>query len=285
MGWSRKLKYISLLLLVVFTLPVYAQDGNAIEVPPVEEDLYFWEEETDEAATARIEEADRFSDPDPAPLTPNKQDFDKQKWTETTEGLDYSGEVLQEEKKEADQAEGEERDEPEYKEEAPRFSLFNWNPGPIFQLIAIILIILLIAAIIYALIRSGLFHANKSVKQTDQEPRSLEDLEENIHESDLERALRLALEKGDFRMAIRIYYLIIIKELSVRQWINWKKDKTNGQYVREMFGRDEYQHFRSITLDFDRVWYGDVQVGENEYQLLHPRFRQFLDNLKTPRKA
>ena len=285
MDWSRKLNLIGLLLVVAFALPAFAQENNALEASPaVEEDLYYWEDETQESASAQIDETDRFADPDPAPLIPEKQDFNKQKWTETKEGLDYSGNVIQEEEKEADQTNGEERDEPEYND-PPRFSLFNWNPGPIFQLIAIILITLLIAVVIYALVRSGLFNSNKSVKQSAQEARSLEDLEENIHESDLERALRLALEKGDFRMAIRVYYLIIIKELSLRQWINWKKDKTNGQYVREMFGRDEYQQFRSITLDFDRVWYGDIQVGETEYQLLHPRFQQFLDNLKTPRNA
>lgn len=288
MAWNRKLKHIILLLWCWCLLtPTLAQTETGSAEP--EDGAYYWDEE-DEPTDDEVEASNRANDaiyeePAPAPSTqsPEKtKGFDKEKWKESTDGLNYSGEPEPEEPIEWDE---DDSSSSSSSRSEPWFILpFLQGIGALAQTLLIIAIIVVLVVIIYAIIRSGLFE-NKKVKQYTGDAQTLEELEENIHESDLERALRLALEKQDYRLAIRIYYLIIIKELSIRNWIRWKRDKTNGEYVREMSERDEYQHFRNITIDFDRVWYGDMQVGEPEYQLLHPRFREFLDNLKTPRKA
>lgn len=288
MAWNRKLKHIVLLLWCwCWINPALAQTEAAPADP--EEGAYYWDDdesfETDNETEAEAPSTDNIYEepvPEPSSLTPEQTTgFDKDKWKESTDGLNYSGEPEPEEPIELE--------EEDYSDSSSPSEPWNFLPflngiGALAQTLLIIAIIVVLIIVIYAMIRSGLFE-NKEIKQRVSDPKTLEELEDNIHESDLERALRLALEKQDYRMAIRIYYLIIIKELSVRNWIRWKRDKTNGEYVREMSERDEYQHFRSITIDFDRVWYGDMQVGESEYQLLHPRFREFLDNLKTPGRA
>ena len=47
--------------------------------------------------------------------------------------------------------------------------------------------------------------------------------EEHIYESDLDRFIREATEQGNYALAIRLYYLAIIKELSLNRTILWKK--------------------------------------------------------------
>lgn len=283
MAWNRKLKYILLALCYCsWAMPAWAQQ----EAPTdnTEEGAYYWDQEEpleEESYEAVDDNYDEESYQEPSSLTPQKPtSFDKKKWKESTDGLNYTGEREPEEPIE----ETYEPDEDPNRSEPWQLFSFLTGLSALVQTLIILSVIALLVVIIYAIIRSGLFD-NKRIDRQASDAQTLEELEENIHESDLERALRLALEKQDYRMAIRIYYLIIIKELSIRHWIIWKRDKTNGEYVREMSARNEYEQFRNITIDFDRVWYGDISVGEAEYQVLHPRFRQFLDQLKTPGKA
>jgi hypothetical protein len=114
---------------------------------------------------------------------------------------------------------------------------------------------------------------------------TIEEIEERIHESDLDRLLREALQRGDFRLAVRIYYLAIIKELSLKDWIRWKKDKTNREYVNELIARkpELSTGFRDATFAFEKVWYGDLEIKEKEYNILSPRFRSFIENINKMR--
>ena len=108
----------------------------------------------------------------------------------------------------------------------------------------------------------------------------LEDLEENLHESDLDRALRLALEAGNYKAAIRIYYLALIKDMSLKGLISWKKDKTNYNYVNELLDTPWHQDFSTATLAFERIWYGNVTVDKAKYELLTPRFQSLLNKIR-----
>ncbi|MEM7105571.1 MAG: DUF4129 domain-containing protein [Bacteroidota bacterium] len=110
---------------------------------------------------------------------------------------------------------------------------------------------------------------------------SIEDVEENLHESDLERFLRESLEQKNFRQAIRMYYLMIIKELSQLRWINWKKEKTNFDYLREMREKSVFPSFRNVTRIFDKVWYGETEVNEPDYNRLKNYFEKLLKAIRN----
>ncbi len=152
--------------------------------------------------------------------------------------------------------------------------------GMLGQVLLIATVLLLLALVVFLLTQQGWLVSNPRLANNKDASLLLNDIEENLHETDLERALRLALEANDYRMAIRIYYLSIIKELSALQWIQWKRDKTNGQYVREMGDRPNSEAFRSLTIAFDRVWYGDENIGQRHYEALGPQFKTFINNLK-----
>lgn len=108
---------------------------------------------------------------------------------------------------------------------------------------------------------------------------NLDEIEENIQESDLERALRLALEAKDYKVALRIYYLSIIKTMNAQSLIRYKKEKTNFDYVRELQEAQLQSHFSAITISFERIWYGNRSIGLEEYTKLQPKFEQFINQL------
>lgn len=144
-----------------------------------------------------------------------------------------------------------------------------------------ILYAIVILGLVFLLVRminnSGM---GGKVKHSDQAPvYSFEELEEHIHETELERYLRLALERQEFRSAIRVYYLMVIKALSEGNRIRWKRDKTNFDYVREMMHEPEFDAFREVTHAFEVVWYGDAPLDSGGYRALSPRFEQFLKRI------
>ncbi len=195
------------------------------------------------------------------------QDFDEQHWQETIDGLEYG---------DLDQVEEEDiEDNKTHK----RSSSWNFpSLGPAGQAIVIGAFVILLVILIVKLVGDGGQGVGKKV---DVDPIfELEDLEENIHESDLERFLRISLEEKKFRIALRIYYLIVIRRLSDLGWIQWQKDKTNYDYVREMRPKSSHGIFRDLTYMFEIVWYGETPVSEKDFHALSPDFERFVNQLQ-----
>lgn len=102
---------------------------------------------------------------------------------------------------------------------------------------------------------------------------------EVISKTELERRLEVAIEKGDYRECVRIYFTFILKELIRKGWIRWKKEKTNHHYVMEMGGKPESLGFMQSVRIYDLVWYGDYQIDEDIYELLRPQLEHYYKSL------
>ena len=73
---------------------------------------------------------------------------------------------------------------------------------------------------------------------------------------------------------------MIIKELSDKKLIKWKKDKTNNAYVRELRTTEYHQNFREITRNFERAWFGEGDIQKGDFQKLQPQFQGFVNSIK-----
>ncbi|WP_258543089.1 hypothetical protein [Parvicella tangerina] len=97
-----------------------------------------------------------------------------------------------------------------------------------------------------------------------------------IPKTELERRLEEALGKGDYREAVRIYFIFIIKDLSDKNWIQWEKRKTNISYLIEMRNRPQYDLFNKSVSVFEVVWYGNYNIDQQSFQEVEPTFKQLL---------
>lgn len=282
MGWSRSINILYIWLLL-FPLVAVAQSADPIVGSPEvgSSDAEILKPSTPNQQNEYLEE--------PVKVQP----FDKKRWEDVTDGMSYTEDqekTVQNEGNSSGSAEdGTKQDRPEKMEEPKPSRSFN-IPGlgalaGLFQLLAIIVVILLVGMIIYILVRAFSGSSNTKVSSSSAIVNTLEELEENIHEADLERALRLALEQKNYKLAVRIYYLIIIRDMSSLKLIVWKRDKTNGEYVRELYSKPQYESFRDITLDFDKVWYGDEEVNHSQFEYLQGKFSHFIQSLKGRNKA
>lgn len=106
--------------------------------------------------------------------------------------------------------------------------------------------------------------------------------EEDIRDMALDHALEEYLAKKDFRTALRIQYLKLLQLLAELDMIKWEKDKTNGDYIREINSYGEKQLFRQNTRAFERAWYGDIAISESEYHNVSRTFGE-LTRMLTPK--
>lgn len=102
---------------------------------------------------------------------------------------------------------------------------------------------------------------------------------EIITKTELELKLQEAIEKGDYREGVRIYFTFILKELIKKGWIIWKKEKTNHHYVMEMGKRPNALVFLSCVRIYDLVWYGDYQIDEEIFEMLKPELETYYKSL------
>lgn len=149
----------------------------------------------------------------------------------------------------------------------------NW--GTAAQAIALVAAIGIIAFLIFRMLQEP----RNRVIARDGAVITLENVDEYILETDLERFIREALAAGNYAQAIRLYYLQAIKQLSERKYIQWAKDKTNREYIRELRGHRLQNEFKSATLDYEKVWYGNLPLNREGYQALEPRFQALLKNI------
>jgi hypothetical protein len=284
MALSRKYSLGSIWVVLLFGLAIISSGSINIAIAQNEQDSPEQAQQIETNENTNTDKEYLNSKVSPKP-------FDRETWNKKRKGLNYSDKKKDE--KTQNNKEGEDRPKSENEDEVTEnrqnntsYSSPDWglNLGPLVQMIVIAGVIILLALLIFLVIKSGLFQSNTSIKQSSiSGAELLENIEDNLHESDLDRALRLALEANDYRLAIRIYYLTIIKELSLKDMIKWKRDKTNGQYVREMLEKPEGAAFRSLTVSFERAWYSNETIMLKHFEALNPQFQSFISAIKKPK--
>lgn len=106
-----------------------------------------------------------------------------------------------------------------------------------------------------------------------------ETLGENIHAIDFADTIATAITQKNYRLAIRLYYLKALKELTDREMIDWRINKTNRSYVYELNSPTLRPDFERITLQFEYAWYGDFPVDETQFINIKNQFLKFSDSL------
>lgn len=204
-----------------------------------------------------------------------QRSLDRNQWADLTEGLDYT------EKKRRSSRQG--SDQNDSREQSRNFNpLFGEGTG---AAITRFLLIALGAIGIALLVRSILGYGrprDKKISRSTAAGINIQKIEENIHEADLNDFIDQAKAKEDFNLAIRLYYLAILKELSQQKLIKWKAEKTNREYLKEMRKQKSIGDFRELTRIFERYWYGELPLNFAAFAQLEPVFRRFISQLTTP---
>ncbi len=105
-----------------------------------------------------------------------------------------------------------------------------------------------------------------------------ENIETNLHEANFEQLIQEKLIQKDYRLAIRFYYLFLLKKMSDAKIIDWEINKTNADYAYEIKNESQKSQFEKLSYLYEYIWYGEFDVAENQYL---QAIQQFKESIKT----
>ena len=191
--------------------------------------------------------------------------FDTSVWKKSIEGLDYY-EVEEELPKSKEISE-------------PKISVETKSSFVgLSQVLLIILVLLILGFLIYLI--------SKQARKRDM---NLNDSDEfwqiNLNDSEdaeakIEDKLKDATGNEDYIIAIRLNYLLALNQLNKNSLVNWKKDKTNSDYINELRGSNFHKDFKQLTVWFERAWFGRFTPDAQSYKEISYSFRMFIDKVK-----
>ncbi|MBW3374800.1 DUF4129 domain-containing protein [Hymenobacter norwichensis] len=121
---------------------------------------------------------------------------------------------------------------------------------------------------------------------TRRAPLSYDVDSEDIHALDFSTLLREAESAGNYRLAVRLGYLEVLKQLTDQGLIRWQPDKTNHDYLYELPPGPLPPAFRELTRQFDFVWYGEHDdLTPTHYAQARATREAFQHLLAAPRRA
>jgi Domain of unknown function (DUF4129) len=217
------------------------------------------------------------------------KNIQKSNWERAKEGLDYSTDKMKKNKKkdkdkdeENGYGQGGQR-QSNREEEGRSIALSSMWLG-LFGILKWVLIIGAIVLLAYLILRfvgeGNIFGSRKRSISDPSVQIDLEHIEENLETAELDPLIRKAIADKNYTLAVRLYYLAILKELHLKGAIDWKKDKTNRTYVREMRESPFFEPFRNTTAVFERVWYGSQTIDERGFELVQPDFQSLLKRIQ-----
>lgn len=204
-------------------------------------------------------------------------------WLEVIEGIDYR-ESVREERTEDENFFTDGNENKKNRRIYDNANGENLSNGFWAQLLKVLIIAVGIGIIAVIISRflgpAGLSQTQNRRVEASKLEVSLKNIEEKIHESDLDQLTQQALQENNFNLAIRLAYLTIIKQLSITKTIRWKRDKTNRDYILELADNTYANEFKQLTGIFERVWYGNTTLTQNDFLILQPKFEHLMKTIK-----
>ena len=132
---------------------------------------------------------------------------------------------------------------------------------------------LLIFFVLIAITQTKLYELVYSDKEIESPKYSFSKSDEEI--VDYDEVIRQFMDRQQFRNAIRAFYLKVINGLLTHGYIQFSKEKTNFDYLHDLTNDDLKSQFSAVTSIYNHVWYGDVEINEEQFLKLSPNFQSF----------
>ena len=277
------------LIMLACTATLYAQDAVPDTVATEEEYQYIEKSEDDTSG----EDDDDYAEDDTPSVThelvspeklPTTRDhahekmdirkFDDKQWKEVIGNTTFreTPEKVKEE------------DEKEKDDDSTRsMPSLPWD-GASLRIVAYIIVIALIIGAVYLFTKDIRFKVK--VKASEVPEADLTAPVENIEHIEISTPLQKALSDANFKLATRLYFLDLLKRLNETGLISWKKNKTNRDYLMELYSKEfHFEAVRKLTLAYELVWYGEHTLSNEAYQKLFSEFETMLQKINTPAAA
>lgn len=149
------------------------------------------------------------------------------------------------------------------------------------EIIVKILAIAIIVFVIYLIVKAVMNDEGRWVfgKSSDKKIIHYDEIERNLQIVDFEKLINEALKSGERRLAIRYYYLWLLKKMASKEIIEWDVEKTNSDYIYEIKNTKLKEEFTYLSYLYNYIWYGEFDFDENTLQKAIKTFQKTIQTL------
>lgn len=159
---------------------------------------------------------------------------------------------------------------PKKKNEEPEKKSHQW-----FKTLVWILIVgAFLAALVWYLVTSDIVIFGKRKKIMDR-ARDEEELTENIFGINYQKEIDKAVLGQNYRLAVRLMFLRLLKNLSDKNIIQYRHERTNFDYLSQLFSSSYYNDFFRLTRNYEYTWYGKFDVSQEAFGAIKNDFENF----------
>lgn len=113
----------------------------------------------------------------------------------------------------------------------------------------------------------GVFRRTKDVGFEESDP-DLDDIFGINYEKEIEKAI----SAGNQRLAVRLMFLRLLRNLTDKNIIQYKHDRTNFDYLMQLGNTKWYDPFRKVARHYEYVWYGKFAIDERQFDIIRNEF-------------
>lgn len=163
-------------------------------------------------------------------------------------------------------------------------NLFTFsNPQAALDFVSVllkVLAVLIIIFVIYLIVKAIINKEGRWIFGKDSHKKTVyySELEKNIHLLDFKKLIEESIEKGEKRIAIRYYYLWLLKVMAQNHYIEWDIEKTNSDYLYELQSPVYKEEFTYLSYLYNYIWYGEFEIDETTFKKAENRFK---NSIKT----
>lgn len=122
----------------------------------------------------------------------------------------------------------------------------------------------------------GLFRKKRNIIAGAEEEVGTEDIFAINYQKEIDKAA----QQGNYRLAVRLMFLRLLKDLSEKNIIQYRQERTNLDYLVQLQPTRYYTDFFRITRNYEYSWYGQFDVNEETYRIIINDFTNFERQLR-----
>lgn len=136
----------------------------------------------------------------------------------------------------------------------------------------VVIVVLFIGLLGWYLFQNNIIRRKQRVAGEKEEATILE---ENIFEIDYQKEIEKAIRGLNYRLATRLLFLRLLKNLSQKNIIQYKQDRTNFDYLLQLSKGKYYNDFFRLTRNYEYAWYGKFEVSQEAFGVIKNEFEKF----------
>lgn len=137
------------------------------------------------------------------------------------------------------------------------------------------LAVVIVVVVIYLIVKTLINKEGQWIFGKDAGKKNIHysEIEKNIHLLDFEKLIKESIGNGEKRIAVRYYYLWLLKIMAQNHYIEWDIEKTNSDYLYELQSPVHKEEFTYLSYLYNYIWYGEFEIDDSTFNKTEKRFK------------